>query len=172
MPKLTLTPGKHGVVEITDESGAPYATRMQDGNVRTASGASLAAARVLKPSRPDRPLECRLDLADASGDTIGIATVAKYKVTPRTKQLSVAVGDEVRFEVVDDRGEQLVVTAAGSDVGRMDIATEKAGFLRKRRIYTLQFDDSLGEPARTVVLAVAAGYEALLQAVLGAAMRD
>ena len=158
MPRLVLTPGKGGTVSVVDSGGTPFAPAV--------------VAHAVKPRHRDRPLDATLELSSASGAPLGVATVAKFKITPRTKQLDVAVGDDVRFAVVDDRGEHLVITSDGRDVGRLDIATVKAGFLRKSRVYTLEFDDTLAEPTRSVVLGVAVGYEALLQEVLSASMRD
>ena len=161
--------------EIKDIGGSVVATRSGDGTVRGASGEPIASVRTRRGSRPDRPLECALDVTDPSGGPLATATVAKFKFTPRSKTLSVAVADAggaeaARFE--HDGSERVDIVAGGSSVGTLSIETVKKGFLRRERVYTLDLAGELAEPTRTLVVAVAAGYEALGQEVQGAAMRD
>ncbi|HEX2086851.1 MAG TPA: hypothetical protein VHF89_14320 [Solirubrobacteraceae bacterium] len=171
---LTLTPEGRNV-EVADDSGHTVATLDASGALRGPAGETLLALRLEEPSgaRRDRPGAVQLHIADPGGATeLGTATVTKYGFGPRSKKLSLAVGDAVRFDVSDDRGTQLAITAGGAEVGTLSIETIKKGFLRRARVYRLQIASPPPPDLHALVLGAAIGYESMLDAALAAAMRD
>lgn len=175
---LTLTPDG-GTVAVADDAGTQLATLDGAGTVRDAGGAPLLTLRVEEPrgARRDHPGAVKLEIADASGAPLGTANVTKYGFGPRSKKLNLAVqrpdGEEAaRFDVVDDRGEELSVTAGEVEVGTLSIETIKKGFLRRARVYTLRVASPPEPGVHALVLGAAIGFEGLLDAALAAAMRD
>jgi hypothetical protein len=77
-----------------------------------------------------------------------------------------------RLEPRDKRGEQLTLTADGSQVASIAVAVVKRGFLRKGHVYTVALADEMPEALRPLALAVAIRYDALLNAVVSATARD
>jgi len=101
----------------------------------------------------------------------------KYGLGPRARKATVAVsdgqgGEAARLEPRDKRGEQLALTAGGSELASIDVAVVKRGFLRKGRVYTVVLAEQIPDEVRPLALAVAIRYDALLNAVTAAAARD
>ena len=177
---LTISPEGSGVnrkVPITDSSGVQLAECGIDGIVRDAGGTPLLAMKVDRGQRKDRPLDVRLHLLDASGGPIGTANVAKYKFTPRTKQLTVAVHDTAGTEVArieprDDKGESLTVVTDGTEVGSMSRTQVKKGFLKRVQVYGVELTGDVPAEREPLVLGAIIGFDALYDGVVAASMRD
>ena len=179
-PSLTVTPSGSGRgyrVEVTDSGGAPVATCDAAGAVRDTAGREVLAAPLRWDGRGEKPTDAALDVRAADGRPLGTGRVVKYGLGPRSRKATVALtdgggGEAARLEPRDKRGEQLVLTAGGSELASIDVAVVKRGFLRKGRVYTVALADEIPAEMRPLALAVAIRYDALLNAVAAAAARD
>jgi hypothetical protein len=179
-PSLTVKPSGHGHgyrVEVADSGGAPVATCDAAGAVRDTAGRELLVAPLRWDGRGERPTDAAIEVRAADGRPLGTGRVVKYGLGPRARKATVAVldgqgGEAARLEPRDQRGEQLTLTAEGSQVASIAVAVVKRGFLRKGRVYTVALADEMPEALRPLALAVAIRYDALLNAVASAAARD
>jgi hypothetical protein len=177
---LTLTPSGHGrgyAVAVANGSGATLATCDADGAVRDHAGALLLTAPVRRHGRRDQPLRLAVEVADAWGRPLGGGRVAKYGLGPRARKATVAIVDPqenvlAQLEPRDHRGDQLAVAADGGDLATVAVTEVKTGFLRKSRHYGVSLSAAIPPAARPLVLAVLIRYDALLDAVVAASMRD
>ena len=174
---FTLRPSDLGTtVEVTDDSGAPLAT-YRGGQLTGAAGEPLLRIAVQKPGgwsgRRDRPAAVSLEIGDAQGRPLGTANIVKYGFGPRAKKLTLALsdadgGEAGRIEPADDRGERLSATAGGLEAATVSVEQVKLGFLRRARVYSVQF----GAEPDPLLLGALVGFEALLSEAQAAAMRD
>lgn len=179
-PSLTLTPSGSGHdyrVEVADSGGAPVASCDAAGAVRDTSDREVLIAPLRWEGRGDKPTDAAIEVRNGDGRPLGIGRVVKYGIGPRARKATVAVsageaGEAARLEPRDKRGEQLALTAAGSQIASIDVAVVKRGFLRKGRVYTVSLADVMPDGLRPLALAVAIRYDALLNAVTAAAARD
>jgi hypothetical protein len=179
-PSLTVTPsgaGSNYRVEVADSGGAPVATCDAAGAVRDTGGRELLAAPLRWDGRGDKPTDAAIEVRAADGRPLGTGRVVKYGLGPRARKATVAVidgqgGEAARLEPRDKRGEQLALTADGTQFASIDVAVIKRGFLRKGRVYTVALAEQIPDDMRPLALALAIRYDALLNAVASAAARD
>jgi len=179
-PSLTVTPSGSGRgyrVEVTDSGGAAIATCDAAGEVRDTAGREVLTAPLRWDGRGDKPTDAGIEVRAADGRPLGTGRVVKYGLGPRARKATVAVsdgqgGEAARLEPRDKRGEQLALTAGGSELASIDVAVVKRGFLRKGRVYTVVLAEQIPDEVRPLALAVAIRYDALLNAVTAAAARD
>jgi len=179
-PSLTVTPsgaGRSYRVEVADSGGAPVATCDAAGAVRDTADHELLVAPLRWEGRGEKPTDAAIEVRGADGRPLGTGRVVKYGVGPRARKATVAVtagqgGEAARLEPRDKRGEQLALTADGSQIASIDVAVVKRGFLRKGRVYTVSLADDIPDDLRPLALALAIRYDALLNAVTSAAARD
>ena len=178
-PALTLTPSGHGSgysVAVGDRSGAPLAVCDAAGTVRGQGGEVLLHAPLRWEGRRDKPTGATLDIADGTGTPLGSAKVVKYGVGPRARKASLEIGDAsgaavALLEPRDHAGDELAIAADGRDVATIAVTKVKTGFLRKSRVYSLEHLAEAAEPLRTLVVAAAIRYDAVLGAVVAASAR-
>jgi hypothetical protein len=168
--------GRGYAAEIKDAAGAPVATCDAEGTVRDVSGDELLTAPVRWHGRRDRGLNAGIEIA-AGGRALGEGRVVKYGLGPRARKATIEISDAqggatARLEPRDKRGEELAVTANGADLATVAVAVVKKGFLRKSRVYTVDLAEPMPEDLRPLVLAATIRYDALLDAVAAASMRD
>lgn len=99
------------------------------------------------------PGDVAIDVANAEGLKLGEASVTTYALGPRNGKLTLTIRDAAgselaRLEPRDKQGEQLGLTAAGSDIATVKIERVKAGLLRKSRVYTADLIAEVPEPVR------------------------
>ena len=179
-PALTLTPSGHGrgyTVAVGDRSGAPLAVCDAEGTVRGQAGEVLLHAPLRWHGRRDKPTGAALEIADASGAPIGSAKVVRYGVGPRSRKASLEIADAsgaavALLEPRDHAGDVLAIAVGGRDLTTIAVTKVKTGFLRKTRVYAVEHVAEAAEPLRTLVVAAAIRYDAVLGAVVAAAARD
>jgi hypothetical protein len=172
----TNSGGGH-TAEVTDSSGSKIGAWTAAGDILDDSGTKILSAPVKWEAPRHGPISVEMQIADGSGSSLGSARVAKYTLGPRAKKLTVAISDIAgtqvgRIEPVDKKGEQLAVSVGEIPVASVDVTEVKAGFLRKKRIYAIQVTGSMSDSARPLVIAALLRYDALLDGVLSAAMKD
>lgn len=172
----TNSGGGH-TAEITDPSGSKIGAWTAAGDILDDSGTKVLSAPVKWDAPRHGPITVEMQINDATGSALGAARVAKYTLGPRAKKLTVAISDTAgtqvgRIEPLDKKGEQLKVSVGEIPVASVDVTEVKAGFLRKKRIYATQITGAMSESARALVVAALLRYDALLDGVLSASMKD
>lgn len=174
---FVVSPTRSGaghIATIVDASGGALGSVDADGSVRDA-GAVLLRAPVRYETKRHGPLQVDMDIFDPAGAPLGSGKVVKYGIGPRSKTAHVAMldpdGAEVtRIEPADKKGEELTVSGGGSKYATVAIAEVKAGFLKKNKVYTVSVVGAVPEAAYPLVLAAITRYDAVLDAVISAAM--
>jgi hypothetical protein len=177
---LVLRPtgaGRGYSVTVSDRAETPLGVCDGDGVLRDHAGQPVLQAPLHWDGRRDRATSAAIAVADAHGTPLGAVRIANYGIGPRARKATLAIldaqgGEVARLEPSDARGEQLAMSAAGVPVATIGVTAVKAGFLRKDRVYALDFTAAPPAAVRPLLLAAAIRYDALLNAVVTASRRD
>ncbi len=177
-PSFVVTPEAKGDgAQITSGGGEPAGSYDAGGTVRDAGGRALLIAPVKAQGKRVGLSKVQMPISDPEGKPLGRAEVVKYGLGPRSRKLTASVLDEggeevARIEPRDDKGLQLAVAVGASDVITVAVEIVKAGFLRKTRVYSVSVVGEIPEAIRPLVVGATLRYDALLDGVVAASMRD
>jgi hypothetical protein len=156
--------------QVFDPHGTLLGHYDSGGTVYDASGLRLLVAPVQTQGHRSFT-RVEMPIWDAEQRFLGVARVAKHRIGPRAKKVTLAIVDEsgnflIGLEPRDKLGLHLAVTSPAGDLAGANVEETKAGMFQKSRVYRVSLYQSPQDDLYPVMLAVLVRFDAVLTKVL------